>query len=71
MSHAVCVRTHLLRPQSWHRTKPNAFLVDHYDRFLGATKDQSPSKAGDPKHRVLVPLCGKSVDIPFLADKGD
>lgn len=67
----VLFRTHLLHPQSWHRATPNAGLVDHYDRFLGPTNAQSPSKAGAPKHRVLVPLCGKSVDIPFLADKGE
>jgi thiopurine S-methyltransferase len=34
-------------------------LLTHEDRFLGTTP-----------RRVLVPLCGKSVDMAWLADKG-
>lgn len=41
----------------WHEGKPNAFLEKYIDR-LGA--------AG----RVLVPLCGKSEDLAFLASRG-
>lgn len=29
-----------------------------------------PGAADQHHHRVLVPLCGKTVDMPFLADKG-
>lgn len=48
-------------PQAWHREKPNAILVDNYDRFIGPN---------EPEARVLVPLCGKTVDMPYLAQRG-
>lgn len=48
-------------PQAWHREKPNAILVDNYDTFIG------PNGASV---RVLVPLCGKTVDMPYLAQRG-
>lgn len=41
----------------WHEGKPNAFLEKSIDR-LGAPG------------RVLVPLCGKTEDLAFLASKG-
>jgi thiopurine S-methyltransferase len=41
----------------WHEGKPNAFLEKHADR-LG------------PPGRVLVPLCGKTEDLAFLASRG-
>lgn len=40
----------------WHEGKPNAFLEKHVDR-LG------------PPGRILVPLCGKSEDLAFLASR--
>ena len=43
----------------FHRSEPSAALVANEDRFLG----------GGP-HRVLVPLCGKSVDLPWLVSRG-
>ena len=39
----------------WHEGKPNAFLARFADRLHG---------------RVLVPLCGKSEDLAFLAARG-
>lgn len=68
-----CARQHILLAvcflaQAWHRLQPNARLVDHYDRFLAPDKTQ---KSGDEtSHRVLVPLCGKSVDMPYLGERG-
>jgi thiopurine S-methyltransferase len=41
----------------WHEGKPNAFLEKYADR-LGAPG------------RVLVPLCGKTEDLAFLASRG-
>lgn len=43
----------------FHQAEPNESLVRHAGRFLG----------GAP-HRVLVPLCGKSVDLPWLCALG-
>lgn len=43
----------------FHRPEVNPYLRAHLER-LGL-------RAG---HRVFVPLCGKSVDIPWLADQG-
>jgi thiopurine S-methyltransferase len=45
---------------NWHRTEPYPVLVKHYDRWLGSA----------PTASVLVPLCGKTVDMPWLARKG-
>lgn len=55
--------------QSWHRSQPNALLVDHKDRFLDRNAPNKPSGAAN-NHRVLVPLCGKTVDMTFLSDQG-
>jgi thiopurine S-methyltransferase len=41
----------------FHEGKPNGFLLQHADRLAGAK-------------RVLVPLCGKTEDMAFLADAG-
>ncbi len=41
----------------FHEGKPNHFLERHADRLTGA-------------RRVLVPLCGKAVDLAFLAARG-
>lgn len=43
----------------FHSEDVHADLLAHADRFLG----------GSPRH-VLVPLCGKSVDMRHLADQG-
>jgi thiopurine S-methyltransferase len=44
----------------WHKFQPNEILVKHEKNFLGESK----------KHTVLVPLCGKSVDLTYMADHG-
>ncbi|CAM9156361.1 unnamed protein product, partial [Ectocarpus sp. 6 AP-2014] len=51
---------------AWHREKPNEILVKNYDAFMRPTDGQKPGAAA----RVLVPLCGKTVDMPYLAQKG-
>lgn len=43
----------------FHASEVHRDLIAHEDRFLG-----------EGPHRVLVPLCGKSVDMAWLADKG-
>lgn len=43
----------------FHQQAPSQFLVEHYARF-----------APPPKSRVLVPACGKSIDLLWLADQG-
>lgn len=43
----------------FHSNEIHEDLVGHQDRFLG-----------DGPHRVLVPLCGKSVDMTWLAEQG-
>jgi thiopurine S-methyltransferase len=40
----------------WHAGSPNRFLVEYFDRLHCATGDS-----------VLVPLCGKSLDLGWLA----
>jgi thiopurine S-methyltransferase len=45
------------RKIGFHEGVPNAFLQRHADRLAG-------------HHRVLVPLCGKSEDLVFLASRG-
>ena len=45
----------------FHRGDVNPFLRAHLDALLGA---------GPDPRRVLVPLCGKSVDLEFLAAQG-
>ena len=58
-----------MRPESWlerwqegrigfHRADENPRLVQHHQRVLGDTI------------RVLVPLCGKSVDLEWLVVRG-
>lgn len=47
----------------FHRAEPNIHLVMHADRILPA--GSAPGTA-----RVLVPLCGKTVDMPFIASRG-
>ena len=44
----------------WHAPVVSPWLVEFKDKFL-------PSKKG---LRVLVPLCGKTVDMKWLIDKG-
>lgn len=41
----------------FHEGKPNGFLAEHH-ALLGA------------RRRVLVPLCGKAIDVPYLASLG-
>lgn len=48
--------------QAWHREKPNEILVTFYDEFMGSHEGSA---------RVLAPLCGKSVDMPYLAQRGE
>lgn len=43
----------------FHRSQVNEDLLRHQERFLD----------GGP-HRVLVPLCGKTLDLGWLADRG-
>ena len=43
----------------FHRTEPSHELLSNEAGFLG-----------DGPHRVLVPLCGKSVDLPWLRSRG-
>lgn len=57
-------------PQSWHRSQPYGILVKHYDQFIGVSGSQAKSDGAHQRYRVLVPLCGKTLDMPFLADKG-
>ena len=49
-------RTHQL---GWHRDEVNPALVRHW-----------PSVGLDPASKVLVPLCGKTRDMAWLADAG-
>ncbi|MSR46345.1 MAG: methyltransferase domain-containing protein [Planctomycetes bacterium] len=44
----------------WHRERPQPWLVAERERLF----------AGEAAPRVLVPLCGKSVDLPWLAAEG-
>lgn len=46
--------------QGFHQAEPNVHLVTYADKLLAACS------AG----RVLVPLCGKTVDMPYLAARG-
>ena len=44
----------------WHRQEVNAYLIKYVDELT----------SGRAKVRVFVPLCGKSVDMLWLADQG-
>lgn len=44
----------------WHRKNTNPILLENYEKWLGQRPDA----------RILVPLCGKSVDMVYLAKKG-
>jgi thiopurine S-methyltransferase len=52
------------RQIGFHEGKPNAFLTTHLD----ALKNESSAPSAGP--RVLVPLCGKAVDLVYLAERG-
>ena len=45
----------------WHRPVVNWNLMKHYSNL---------APEGEPLKKVLVPLCGKTCDIKYLADKG-
>lgn len=45
---------------AWHRKYVSPMLIKHYDDFTSGRKNL----------RVLVPLCGKSLDMIWLADQG-
>lgn len=45
----------------FHRAEPNIHLVTYVEKLLAGRP---------PGARVLVPLCGKTVDMPFLASRG-
>jgi thiopurine S-methyltransferase len=45
---------------AFHRPEPNPWLVAHLDRL----------ELGGDRRRVLVPLCGKSIDLGYLASHG-
>lgn len=44
----------------WNEAQPNALLVRHSRALMGDA----------PPKRVIVPLCGKSVDLAWLAEQG-
>ena len=46
----------------WHLKEPNEFLVRHLDKLLNGRKPQDIT--------ILVPLCGKSIDLLFLKNQG-
>lgn len=45
----------------WHKSNPNPLLVEFFNRF---DADSLKNK------RILVPMCGKSVDMKWLYDQG-
>ena len=47
----------------WHLQRVNPILAQHYESYL--KKDQ------DGKSTVFVPLCGKSIDMMWLAQQGN
>ena len=50
----------------FHEGRANVFLARHADRFLS----QPPQSQKHASRRVLVPLCGKTEDMAFLAAQG-
>merc|ERR1712071_363019 len=44
----------------WHKNETNNFLVNHFSHI---TKIKTPA-------RILVPLCGKAVDMKWMYDSG-
>lgn len=45
---------------AWHRKYVSPMLIKHYDEFTSGRRNR----------RILVPLCGKSLDMIWLADQG-
>jgi len=52
----------------WHREQPQPWLLAHRAELLPPPAGPTPVAGAPP--RVLVPLCGKSVDLPWLAAQG-
>lgn len=48
----------------FHQEEVNAHLAEHYAKLTGATPPGTPA-------RILVPLCGKSVDLSYLSEQGE
>lgn len=48
----------------FHQEAVNEHLVEHYAKLTARTPPETPS-------RILVPLCGKSVDLAYLGEEGD
>jgi len=45
---------------SWHNSKVNRTIENYFDKMVGNEKEQ----------RILFPLCGKTMDMKWVADKG-
>eukprot|EP00405_Crypthecodinium_cohnii_P011569 CAMPEP_0206439006 /NCGR_PEP_ID=MMETSP0324_2-20121206/11961_1 /ASSEMBLY_ACC=CAM_ASM_000836 /TAXON_ID=2866 /ORGANISM="Crypthecodinium cohnii, Strain Seligo" /LENGTH=331 /DNA_ID=CAMNT_0053906559 /DNA_START=1 /DNA_END=996 /DNA_ORIENTATION=- len=55
----------------WHLKNPNPILVKYLDVLLPPpAKEGEPVGAGGLGYRVLFPLCGKTVDMVWLARQG-
>lgn len=50
----------------WHKAEYHNFLTTYYDQWM---KDCATLN-DEPKYRTLVPLCGKTLDMLFLKEKG-
>ncbi|MDZ7662186.1 thiopurine S-methyltransferase [Thiohalophilus sp.] len=59
-----------MEPEFWHERWENNLIGFHTDEVNPHLRDHWGSLAVKPGSRVLVPLCGKSLDLIWLADQG-
>ena len=59
-----------MEPDFWHERWENNLIGFHLDEVHPHLRDHWDSLAVKPGGRVLVPLCGKSLDLIWLADQG-
>ena len=57
-------------PPPFHLTAVNPNLVRWYERWIGAVRGDAHAACDAGRVAVLVPLCGKSVDMLHLAQRG-
>mmetsp|Transcript_10861 Transcript_10861/g.24006 ORF Transcript_10861/g.24006 Transcript_10861/m.24006 type:complete len:347 (-) Transcript_10861:148-1188(-) len=55
------------REPGFHLSKVNPLLANHFQRLVGGAKPAQEGKRGPP---ILVPLCGKTVDMVYFAEQG-
>lgn len=59
-----------MEPDFWHNRWENNLIGFHLDEVNPYLIQHWPAVGARPENRVLVPLCGKSLDLLWLAEQG-